>query len=128
MFDPVSALVSGVLGLAVGAILGWFGHKLSSGRERAARMRTFRGFMGQWRSEVERADILALADEYAQKVHLFRGEAAKVRDDFREPERFDTLVQGLSRFGRSEINVGPIPGRDLLATHIDGIVEFTRKA
>jgi hypothetical protein len=128
MFDPVSSAFSGAIGLVVGGAVGWFGHKLAGGRDRATRLRTFLAFMDQWRSEVERADILELAEEYARKVHSFRGEAAKVRDDFRDRQRFDSLVQQLSSFGRSQINVGPINGRDLIATHIDAVVEFTRKA
>jgi hypothetical protein len=128
MFDPVSAALSGAIGLVVGGAVGWFGHRLAGGRDRATRLRTFLAFMDQWRSEVERADILELADEYARKVPLFRGEAARVRDDLPDSHRFDSLVQELSGFGRSQINVGPINGRDLIASQIDAIVEFTRKA
>jgi hypothetical protein len=77
--------------------------------------------MAQWRSEVERSYPRSLPVDYADKVHAFRGEAARIRGDLVRRRRFDEIVHRLSSFKGVELTNR---GRDVLLEAIDAIMKF----
>jgi len=136
----MQVILSSIISLAVGFGAGWMSHVLASHRDRTSRehaaqsarserRRTFLAFMDHWRSEIERCKPIRLADEYDNKVHFFREASARIREDVRDSNAFNELVQQLSGITRSQIQDPAYPaGRDLILTHLDTLVNFINRA
>jgi hypothetical protein len=85
--------------------------------------------MEQWRSEVERRfSPQELSNHHAEKIHPFRAEAGKIRNDFKDIAGFNGLVQKMSSLTKQQIEDGQPTARDMLADTIDEIIRFTNKA
>ena len=77
MQDVIISFLSG--GVA-GSLITYF---LTRRNEKENRKRAFLAFMAQWKSEVETCgQPQKLAEDFSAKVHVFMGEADKVRRDF----------------------------------------------
>lgn len=142
--NPTQIALYGAAWGALCAVIGWFAnYRVAVFRERQTRKyaledareerkRNFRGFMEGFRSWVERADLLDLGDNFNDRVHPFRAEAARIRQDVPEDKRsrFDECIETLCRLTPSEVVRYEIQGDDVnylgrhrLCTEIDQVVK-----
>jgi len=145
MVDVVSIVTSflsgGISGGITGAVVS---HVLAKRREtssrehaaqtaRDARKRDFLSFMDKWRAHIERRTQQPLFADFSERIAEFRGEQAKIRDDFVVPEtrnQFDKLITSVASMRGSEVEKisadGATIGKAELVTRLDRIVEFVR--
>jgi hypothetical protein len=88
--EPLTIVVT----LASGIFLGWWGHTLTSKRDREARehadkiakdarLASYEAFLLEWEQTTEKTDTLKIPSIYFDKAAgLFRSRAAEVRRDF----------------------------------------------
>lgn len=114
-----SFLGGGILGVIIG-------HWFTKSRDRDHRRIRFIGFMGQWRSEIQ--DSERPLSDFADKVHVFMGEAAQVRRDIRlrgNRKVFDAFCDSVKRVGphiKSEYKGEDY--RALTLRSVDAVVRF----
>lgn len=132
IFAAIEPLTGALLTLVAG-IVGWFTNRLlSKTRDRANRKTHFLAFIKQWKFEVENCDDLEkLAKDFNAKVHLFSGEASKVRRDLPAGWRhvFDRVCAGLRHSGSqiAEPYAGHrLAGRDYTIAEFDSLIRFLK--
>jgi hypothetical protein len=144
--DATQIFIYGILWGAFCGVTGWFtNYNVADFRERRARAhaledarenrkRDFCGFMSAFRSWVERASLGDLGEGFNDRVHPFREQAARIRQDIPDDKRaqFDELVTTLCRLTPSQVteyefkggdNVDYI-GKNKLCNAIDRLVEM----
>jgi hypothetical protein len=119
MNDAVPAIISGFVGIGIG----WMGHALAVRRDRENRKRAFRAFIAQWRSKIENSPNIG--GHFIEFIHLFRGECAKVGNDFSRRSQFQELVTAVSTLDRTQVEEGD---QTLLGARLDAILKFTNNA
>jgi hypothetical protein len=119
MNDAIPAIISGFVGIGIG----WMGHTLAVRRDCENRKRVFRAFIAQWHSEIENSPNIG--GHFSEFIHLFRGECAKVGNDFFPRSKFQDLITAVSSLDRTEVEEGD---QSLLGRRLDAILKFTNDA
>ena len=139
--DIFTQQLSTLLPLAIGLVLGWFAHRLSSSREREARqyatqiardarLADYEAFLLEWEQRIERSTPDDIARIYfAEAAALFRSRAARVRRDFSNRAEFGRLDDALGRLNPVEIR-GQLPktSRDVLADAVRALIRYVQAA
>ena len=122
-------------GGAAGACITWFAtDRRERNRDREQRKREFRGYLGEFRSRIERESHEndaqnKLWNSYKQLVHVFHRERAKVSADFKPTYEFKRLCKNFGELRHSDYSNDPkkrVP-RDVLAEALDELIEFTKR-
>lgn len=125
LLDLLKIAGGGLIGSFVGSYLA---HRFTLVRDRQTRLRSFRGFLEEWRAIVEQTATEEVPGHYFDHVRSFRREAERVRGDFRDQSRFSELVRGLGHMSPDAIRRSDKPSRDILAGAIDAFLAFARNA
>jgi hypothetical protein len=139
----VALIMGGVGGSITGAVVA---HHLAKKRDaanrqelrilkREDRIREFLGFMSQFRSWAERSSHEERGQQFRNRVHPFRAETTKIKDDVDISKRaeFDERVTALCRLTDSQVSElsrenGEVKdtGRIVLCSAIDRVAELVQ--
>ena len=135
----VSVFGGGIVGGIVSASLTYcYNRRLAAENRKALknlsqdeRKRNFRGFMSEFRSWAERTPFQIAGDQFSERVHAFRNEAARIREDVPDPIYFDEIALALCRLTASQVghyirhDDGSVTyeGRNRICAAIDKIVD-----
>jgi hypothetical protein len=135
--EPLSIIVT----LASGIIIGWWGHTLSSKRDREARehaakidrdkrLSDYEAFLLEWEQRIERTEADDLTNIYFREgAALFRSRAAQVRRDFPDRAEFKRLDDALARLTPSQLrDRPPHTSRHILADAIRPLIQHVQAA
>ena len=139
--DALIQQLSTLLPLAFGIVLGWFGHRLTSSRERQARQHAvqiardarlsdYEAFLLEWEQRIERSSAEDIASAYFREgAALFRSRAARVRRDFPDRQEFNRMDDALARLDPVEVRgQPPRTTRDVLADAIRPLIRYVQAA
>lgn len=139
--DALKQQLSTLLPLAFGILLGWFGHRLTSSREREARqyaaqiardgrLADYEAFLLEWEQRIERSSPEDIAKVYfTEGAAQFRSHAARVRRDFADRAAFGRLDDALARLNPTEIRgQASKTSRDVLADAIRELIRYVQSA
>jgi hypothetical protein len=128
--------------LACGIILGYWGHALTSRRDREARahadqiarrsrLDAYEAFLLAYEQKIEKTidEATIKAIYYNQAAAEFRSEAAKVRRDFSNRVEFNRLDAALGRITPTELDGdGTKTKREILADAIRPLIRYVQEA
>lgn len=123
LFDLLKIAGGGLIGSFVGSYLA---HRFTLRRDRQNRLRSFRGFLEEWRAIVEQTDTADVPKHYFEHVRSFRRQAEHIRGDFRDQPGFSELVISLGHMSPDAIRRSDKTSRDILAESIDAFLAFVR--
>jgi hypothetical protein len=144
MNQTISSIISVLSGGTVAILAGWIAHRFATKREaardRMQRVWEFSGFLAELQSQITRvkepseldhlqyhSDLQALWAVYANEIHSFHRERARVDLDFQNSTDFRLLAEKLGRLRWEDVtndNSKRNP-RDVIAEAIKALVEFT---
>jgi len=123
-------VISFIFGALAVIVASWISHVFILNRETRARKIDFRGFLGRWLSDIQRAprrDDIATYHAYARYIQDFHGYAAKLSKDFYRKRRFKTLCDDLGKLEPRHIGIGNEKGgdcREVVTRKIEALIDF----